>query len=288
MPRHVARGAKAVGAKTLHPGQPPEDSQHQLVKIENCPSSNSSNTFFEAAEIIQYQFCLQSNSTTTIDSIDHNISIIILHPLRGSCDISSPLVALDPRRHDISAPLPQQARPLLRWSIVELRLRVKELQPRREIGVFNCLNGPTSNSRRLSCTRKEDGCLMCVSDSANVNSYNHSRIVLYWCCWSQPHAIWQPLASFLTSACKQNGNEWDDVASTDFPHPSSQSMMHSISSYLAGMVSRRQVSCKWTGANMRCQGPLLAMLPWGSTSHPDNQRSTSVVSAPFEAEWYKS
>lgn len=138
--------------------------------------------FFEADEIIQYQFCLQSNSTITIDSIDHNTSIIILHPLRGSCDISSPLVALDPRRHDISAPLPQQARPLLRWSIVELRLRVKELQPRREIGVFNCLNGPTSNSRRLSCTRKEDGCLMCVSDSANVNSYNHSRIVLYWRC----------------------------------------------------------------------------------------------------------
>ena len=133
-----------------------------LSKVENCPSSNSSNTFFEAAEIIQYQFCLQSNSTITIDSIDHNISIIILHPLRGSCDISSPLVALDPRRHDISAPLPQQARPLLRWSIVELRLRVKELHPRREIGVFNCLNGSTSNSRRLSCTRKEEECPMCL------------------------------------------------------------------------------------------------------------------------------
>ncbi len=83
MPRHVARGAKAVGAKILHPGQPPD-----VAKFLNKDSRASAcqswklffknwQCFFEAAEIIQYQFCLQTNSNITIDSIDHNINTYI-------------------------------------------------------------------------------------------------------------------------------------------------------------------------------------------------------------------
>lgn len=74
----------------------------------------------------------------------------------------------------------------------------------------------------------------------------------YWRCWSQPHAIWQPLASFLTSACKQHRNEWDDVASADIPHPS----ITINDAFHLKLSSRHLKERRWVEGKLVVSGPV--------------------------------